>query len=66
MHVLKEPDYCLYAVHLYCYPSKGLLSWLLIVIYSWNEYREILFAQAETKIIPQDTQLLAIRSNTEM
>lgn len=66
MHVLNKPDYCLDALQLYLHPSKGLLSWLLIVIYRWNEYREIRFAQAETKIIPQDTQLLAIRSNTEM
>lgn len=66
MHVLNKPDYCLDALHLYFHPSKGLLSWLLIVIYRWNEYRKIQFAQAETKIIPQDTQLLAIRSNTEM
>lgn len=66
MPVLNEPDYCLDALHLYLHLSKGLLSWLLIVIYRWNKYKEIRFAQAETKIIPQDTQLLDIQSNTEM
>lgn len=66
MHVLNEPHYCLDALHLYLHPSKGLLSLLLIVIYRWNKYREIRFAQTETKAIPQDTQLLDIQSNTEM